>query len=110
MFDIDVPGGIRFQESEVLSPGNDFLTFDTGSTCMLPLIHVYNLQNYLCLLKLLQNGVKLEWGSAMTSDFRNWLQSTTREVHGTIELFNLPSLVLKAKHLNGSAFCWDQFA
>ena len=30
MFDIDVPGGIRFQESEVLSPGNGFLTFDTG--------------------------------------------------------------------------------
>ena len=50
MFDIDVPGGIRFQESEVLSPGNDFLTFDTGSTCILPLIHVYNLQNWLCLL------------------------------------------------------------
>ena len=31
MFDIDVPGGIRFQESEVLSPGNGFLTFDTGT-------------------------------------------------------------------------------
>ena len=30
LFDIDVPGGIRFQESEVLSPGNRFLTFDTG--------------------------------------------------------------------------------
>ena len=31
MFDIDVPGGIRFQESEVLNPGNGFLTFDTGT-------------------------------------------------------------------------------
>ena len=30
LFDIDVPGGIRFQESEVLSPGSDLLTFDTG--------------------------------------------------------------------------------
>ena len=30
LFDIDVPDGIRFQESEVLSPGNGFLTFDTG--------------------------------------------------------------------------------
>ena len=25
--------------------------------------------------------------------------------HGTKELFNLPSLVLKARHLSGSAFC-----
>ena len=24
-----------------------------------------------------------------------------------IELFNLPPLVLKARHLSGSAFCWD---
>lgn len=30
MFDIDVPGGMKFQESAVLSPGNGFLTFDTG--------------------------------------------------------------------------------
>lgn len=29
MFDIDVPGKIRFQESETLSPGNSFTTFDT---------------------------------------------------------------------------------
>ena len=35
MFDIDVPGGIRFQESEVLSPGNEFLTFDTGTCTIL---------------------------------------------------------------------------
>ena len=26
--------------------------------------------------------------------------------HGTKELFNLPPLVLKARHLSGSAFCW----
>ena len=25
--------------------------------------------------------------------------------HGTEELFNLPTLVLKARHLSGSAFC-----
>ena len=30
LFDIDIPGGIRFQESEVLTPGDDFFTFDTG--------------------------------------------------------------------------------
>lgn len=29
LFDIDVPGKIRFQESETLSPGNSFTTFDT---------------------------------------------------------------------------------
>ena len=26
--------------------------------------------------------------------------------HGTKELFSLPPLVLKARHLSGSAFCW----
>ena len=26
------------------------------------------------------------------------------------ELFNLPPLVLKARHLSGSAFCWVRFA
>ena len=29
LFDIDVPGKIRFQESETLSPGNSFTVFDT---------------------------------------------------------------------------------
>uniref|UniRef100_A0A3P9PWP3 omega-amidase n=1 Tax=Poecilia reticulata TaxID=8081 RepID=A0A3P9PWP3_POERE len=29
LFDIDVPGKIRFQESETLSPGNSLSTFDT---------------------------------------------------------------------------------
>ena len=29
LFDIDVPGKIRFQESETLSPGNSFTSFDT---------------------------------------------------------------------------------
>lgn len=29
LFDIDVPGKIRFQESETLSPGNTFTVFDT---------------------------------------------------------------------------------
>lgn len=29
LFDIDVPGKIRFQESETLSPGNSFTTFET---------------------------------------------------------------------------------
>ena len=41
MFDIDVPGGIRFQESEVLSPGNGFLTFDTGKSTLLFAVCMY---------------------------------------------------------------------
>lgn len=32
LFDIDIPGQIRFQESESLSPGNSLTTVDTGST------------------------------------------------------------------------------
>lgn len=78
MFDIDVPGGIRFQESEVLSPGNDFLTFDTGISCYNIIMYYVHKTAYTVTW---QSGVELEWGSAMTSDFRNWLQSTTREVH-----------------------------
>ncbi|CAH1796635.1 unnamed protein product [Owenia fusiformis] len=31
LFDIDVPGKIRFQESEVLTGGNNFTTFDMGA-------------------------------------------------------------------------------
>jgi len=30
LFDIDVPGGVRFMESDVLSPGSTFTTFDAG--------------------------------------------------------------------------------
>lgn len=34
LFDIDVPGKIRFQESEVLKAGNDFAVFNVGmSVC-----------------------------------------------------------------------------
>ena len=30
LFDIDIPGGITFQESKTLSPGNDVAVFDTS--------------------------------------------------------------------------------
>ena len=30
LFDIDIPGGLTFKESDVLSPGNSLLSFDTG--------------------------------------------------------------------------------
>lgn len=32
LFDIDVPGKIRFQESETLSPGNSLSVFDTRAS------------------------------------------------------------------------------
>lgn len=40
LFDIDIPGGIRFQESEVLTPGEDFFTFDTGNVVYWMLVHL----------------------------------------------------------------------
>lgn len=30
LYDVNVPGKIKFQESEFLSPGNEFFTFETG--------------------------------------------------------------------------------
>jgi hypothetical protein len=39
LFDINVPGKIRFQESEVLSPGNSLTCFKTR-TCSLVLTHI----------------------------------------------------------------------
>ena len=34
LFDIDVPGKITFRESDILSPGDQFATFDTGKPAM----------------------------------------------------------------------------
>lgn len=33
LFDIDIPGKIRFQESETLSPGNKLTSFQMGDFC-----------------------------------------------------------------------------
>lgn len=33
LFDIDIPGKIRFQESETLSPGNKLTTFQMSDIC-----------------------------------------------------------------------------
>ena len=48
LFDIDVPGKIRFQESETLSPGSAFSVFETReSLSATPLRdHVLNLTKY----------------------------------------------------------------
>ena len=49
LFDVDVPGKIRFQESETLTPGNSLTTIDTGNKND---IHMYS---YL-LSRLVQGG------------------------------------------------------
>ncbi len=33
LFDIDIPGKIKFQESETLSPGNELTSFQMGDIC-----------------------------------------------------------------------------
>ena len=33
LFDIDIPGKIKFQESETLSPGNQLTSFQLGDIC-----------------------------------------------------------------------------
>ena len=37
-----------------------------------------------------------------------WTNLAELVVDGMKELLNLPPLVLKARHLSGSAFCWNQ--
>ena len=83
LFDIDIPGGITFQESKVLSPGEEFFSFDTGelecqfssrtrgcgAICYMT-----------CLTIILQTGARLALGSATTCDFRKWPPFTTRKV------------------------------
>ena len=32
LFDIDVPGRIKFTESDILSPGNELVTFQSGDS------------------------------------------------------------------------------
>ena len=59
MFDIDVPGGIRFQESEVLSPGSGFLTFDTGMPVDCYKSYFGNVQFDIETAPITQNGVRL---------------------------------------------------
>lgn len=50
LFDIDVPGKIRFQESEVLTAGNTFNTFEAG------------LYIFLCFITFLAEGIKIGVG------------------------------------------------
>jgi len=44
LFDIDIPGKIRFQESETLSPGNELTTFQFGEYCQVGIGICYDMR------------------------------------------------------------------
>lgn len=44
LFDIDIPNGIRFKESEVLSAGNSFTTFQVGDSLKIGLGICYDIR------------------------------------------------------------------
>lgn len=44
LFDIDIPGKIRFQESETLSSGNELTTFQFGEYCQVGIGICYDLR------------------------------------------------------------------
>ena len=52
---------------------------------------------------------KIKWEAAEKIElhvYHSTLHNISIDIHGTKEVFNLPPLVLKARHLSGSAFCW----
>ena len=74
MFDIDVPGGIKFTESDVLSPGNSLEMFEIGmvlinwNCCHFPTI---------C-LESFCGGVKFWWKEKLKNFSRNILIILTK--------------------------------
>ena len=44
LFDIDIPGKIKFQESETLSPGNQFTSFRMGDLCQVGIGICYDIR------------------------------------------------------------------
>lgn len=44
LFDIDIPGKIKFQESETLSPGNDLTSFQFGDLCKIGIGICYDMR------------------------------------------------------------------
>lgn len=85
LFDIDVPGKIRFQESETLSPGNSLSLFQTRERLFSlvpeapPLGHPA-VTPPPCSSLLPQPSVKWVWGFATTSDLQSWRSSTAGKV------------------------------
>ena len=56
LYDVDVPGKIKFQESEFLNPGNGFLTFETGTLVLMKtVLYMYHSVVYLLLFRMVQN-------------------------------------------------------
>ena len=88
LFDIDVPGKIRFQESETLSPGNSLSMFETREWRLLTAASFpgswmsVTLMRLLFLCHALQRSVKSAWGFATTSGLQSWRSSTAGEVSG----------------------------
>ena len=61
MFDIDVPGKIRFQESEVLSPGNTLTSFDTRKS----VLFCFVLFVFVCTCSYSRNGMCVSYQEAV---------------------------------------------
>lgn len=61
LFDIDIPGKQYFKESDVLSPGNKLLSFDTGKLINRHyLASSWYIELYVSFLIIIQTGVRLE--------------------------------------------------
>lgn len=83
LFDIDVPGKIRFQESETLSPGNSLSVFETRERrpfSLVVFLMLRLLRDPPCLSLLPQPSVKWVWGFATTSDLQSSRSSTAGKV------------------------------
>lgn len=84
LFDIDVPGKIRFQESETLSPGDSLSVFETRKRPLpSPVLRLKPDDGVVTVprLPLLpQPSVKWAWGFATTSDLQNWHSCTAGKV------------------------------
>lgn len=63
LFDISIPGGVTFRESETLTGGDDLTMVDTGSFLRFLLARTH----------VAQTLARLGWGSATTCGSLKWL-------------------------------------
>lgn len=82
LFDIDVPGKIRFQESETLSAGNNLSVFQTRKRRLFRLVaDAPTLDDVIVTPPFVpQRSVKWVWEFATTSDLQNWHSCTAGKV------------------------------
>ena len=59
LFDIDIPGKIRFQESETLSPGNELTSFQMGNFCQVGVGICYDIRFSEMAQLYARNGAKI---------------------------------------------------